>query len=67
MALYNKWDFKDLPKKCVLKLVTAMQGTPKEIAEALSEPTIRPLWDSKLSSIKQIDNRTLECKYLGIS
>ena len=44
-----------------------MAGSPKEIAQALSEPLTRPLWDGKLKSIKKIDSRTLECHYHGNS
>ena len=67
MEQYQKWDFVDLPKKCQLKLVTVLNGSPKEIAEALSDPMVRPLWDTKLSSIVKKDGRSIECVYKGVA
>ena len=66
MDQYKRWDFQELPKKCSLKLVTVMSGSPSMIAHTLVDPLIRPLWDAKLSSVKKIDEKTIELKYNGV-
>ena len=50
---------KPLPQQFNVKLVTVINASPAEIANALSEETMRPLWEPKLREVKREANGVL--------
>ena len=56
---------KPLPKQFNMKLVTVINASPAEIANALAEETLRPLWEPKLREVKKEPNGMLSLQYVG--
>ena len=56
-----------LPKKFGLKLITDMEATPAEFADALLEEAKRAQWELKLKGIKKKDKATLQLEYVGVA
>ena len=56
-----------MPKKFALKLVTEIQATPAEFAEALCDENQRPDWELKLKQIKKKTKTHLNIEYIGIT
>lgn len=56
-----------LPRTFGLKLNIAIRASPNELASALSDERIRPLWEPSLRSIarKRGEGRTVEMHYEG--
>ena len=48
-----------------MKLVTVITGSPAEIAKALSNESLRPLWEPKLREVKKEVNGMLSLQYVG--
>ena len=56
---------KPLPKQFNMKLVTVVNATPAEVANALADETQRPLWEPKLREVKKEANGMLSLQYVG--
>jgi len=56
---------KPLPKQFSMKLVTVINATPSEVANALADETQRPLWEPKLKEVKKEENGMLSLQYVG--
>ena len=54
-----------MPKQFNAKLVTVINASPAEIANALADETLRPLWEPKLREVKKEPNGMLSLQYVG--
>lgn len=48
-----------------MKLVTVINASPAEIAKALSNESLRPLWEPKLREVKKEVSGMLSLQYVG--
>ena len=48
-----------------IKLSTVVRASPAEVANALATSTLRPLWEPRLSEVKQERKQCLMTRYVG--
>lgn len=56
---------KPLPKTFQMKITTVVNASPAEVANALSDAMLRPLWEPRLSEVKQEGKSTISTRYVG--